>query len=839
VVGQASAAMILIVVKINTYSTRTVSSCFRSIAKLVAGCALITSAASVSAFKIDTHLWIGQQVLNELYWNGSVSVNLNGRQIWLPIPSNVYNSITTYPDSYLMGHVGPDALPDVVVGQTVVHPGQLNGWKTNDWLRHILIKASPASASQAYAFGNLGHAAADVFAHTYVNQYAGDIFSLTDGETLVEARHAALEAFISYHLPNIQDENGSPFNAAAKIRLRPELAAFIRDVQVYDSQAVAQHSISLSSKHLAAYANYRKNLDVAVNNPIWQKIDTAVVQIVGNYNGYVISAAEADSLVNFTNQLLTRVNGSGGLVDMTQAELSRLNDASLKFDRQHSAALFDLLGSTLSNHKKLKDKIAERARAFDPCTRLGQICPVPEVPSLTNPFRTVCPVPLVTPPCPSDILSLVARIDGEIQGVNAQLLDSIRRLSVESQKARTAVFRIQQALIDLAQVATTNTSPAKAMLSGWRKDLDDAMDAYLQAATQSMKNTIDPAKANDPLSFTQPWQDWFDCYHLTLVGVPSPVGTGNCGFRGKIKDLFAALEAIVTIVDDATSLATYIGPVSPAEVRQLVADLKLQAKMEITKAALNKLEDLLPPQIQDFIKVLKVKDMTDAKLNQFFTDDQTGALSKKLLKLPDASARVGAEMYRTLDGSGRYRLDPNRFAALYNAVTLAKLSLLDNAGLNQLATMAGVQFNAAGRPLFDPVVETNNNVVAHAFASIDGNHQWLTVAPPRPATFAPYFPPDYREPTVGFGGSGYRSSAGLVLWNEQNARDGLFRKLFIGPISPGIESPNEIGLPAVLGGDYPYWPCRAQPFPDDLQDRKCQFLPSLPGLFIDFLLLDD
>jgi hypothetical protein len=808
---------------------RTVSFCGGFFAKFVATCALTTSAISTFAFKIDTHLWIGQQVLNEVVKTGAISVNLDGRQVWLPVPSATRDAIAGNRSAYLMGHVGPDALPDILVGQVLVHPGVPFGWRTNDWLKHILNASGSNAEGRAYAYGTLGHAAADVFAHTYVNQYAGDAFELRDGETLVEARHAALEAFVSYHLPSIQDENNLVFNADQKMVLEPSLAAFIRDTQVYDPEVVIQHSMNPASIHLAAYATYRKNLDTAANDPVWQRIDSAIVQIVGNYNGYVITAEEANALVDFTNELLARVNGAGGVIDITQNELDRLNDASLRFDRQHSAALFDLLSLTLSNHQKLQNKILERLRALDRC----KICPVPPIPFFG------CPLPLVPAPCPSDILALILRIEGEIFGANAQLLDSIRRLATEAQKARTSVFRIQQALVDLAQITTSNTSPAKALLINWRLDLDDAMVAYLQAAKQSMKNTIDPDKAGDPFAFTQPWQEWFDCYHLTLAGVPSPVGTGDCGFKGKVKDLFAALEAIATIVDDATNLATYVGPVSPAEVRQLVGDLKQQAKTQITRAALNKLEDLLPPQIQDFIRVLKVKDMTDAQLNQFFTADQAAAQYKKLLKLPDAAARVGAEMSRTLDGGGRYRLDPNRFAALYNAVVLAKLSLLDNAGLNQLASIAGVPNNAAGRPLFDPLIATNDNVVAHAFASIDGNHQWLTEAPPRPATFAPYPRPGIPKATVGFGGLGYRSPTGLVLWNEQSARDRLFRKLFIGPMSPGIESPNEIGIPAVLGGDYPYWPCRAQPFPNDLQDRTCQFSPSPPGLFIDFLLLDE
>src|SRR6185436_14817970 len=108
--------------------------------------------------------------------------------------------------------------------------------------------------------------------------------------------------------------------------------------------------------------------------------------------------------------------------------------------------------------------------------------------------------------------------------------------------------------------------------------------------------------------------------------------------------------------------------------------------------------------------------------------------------------------------------------------------------------------------------------VVDAFASMDGNHQWMPVAPPRPnPTGAPY----RRVQLDGYPyPSGYATLAGFVPW-KQEARDALFRSLFIGPLSPGIEVPGEIGMPELLPADYPYRPCEANPFPDDEFDRRC------------------
>jgi hypothetical protein len=107
----------------------------------------------------------------------------------------------------VVGNIGPDALPDIVAGQTLVHPGLASGRKTNDWLRFLLTKSRGNALGTVFTYGYLGHAAAEVFAHTYVNQYAGDVFELAD-EQLVEQRHVALESFIARFDAPLQDGSG-------------------------------------------------------------------------------------------------------------------------------------------------------------------------------------------------------------------------------------------------------------------------------------------------------------------------------------------------------------------------------------------------------------------------------------------------------------------------------------------------------------------------------------------------------------------------------------------------------------------------------------------------------
>src|ERR1700742_4517029 len=139
--------------------------------------------SSAKAWSLKTHIWIAQEVLNDALPDEELTIL--GRNY--AVPAHVLNALRSHPDRYRMGHLGPDVFPDPIVGQVTTHPGLAGGWQTDDWLKHILRGAtSPEDISFAYGFA--GHAAGDVFAHSYVNNYSGDIFELK-GEREVERRH--------------------------------------------------------------------------------------------------------------------------------------------------------------------------------------------------------------------------------------------------------------------------------------------------------------------------------------------------------------------------------------------------------------------------------------------------------------------------------------------------------------------------------------------------------------------------------------------------------------------------------------------------------------------------
>lgn len=139
------------------------------------------------------------------------SVMINGRPY--PVDLRIVTALRNHPSFFRAGVVGPDGLPDVTYGQTVVHVGQ-----TGDWNRHVVVRAWAAQDDPAYtpvereqilafAYGYAAHAAGDMWAHTFVNGFTGgvfpgpkDIFS-DAGNASIALRHLIGEVYIGDAAP--------------------------------------------------------------------------------------------------------------------------------------------------------------------------------------------------------------------------------------------------------------------------------------------------------------------------------------------------------------------------------------------------------------------------------------------------------------------------------------------------------------------------------------------------------------------------------------------------------------------------------------------------------------
>jgi len=137
---------------------------------------------------------------------------------WLRVSEDMARALFYFPGLFRAGAVGPDLFPDLITGQTVIHPGE--GPRSGRWAAYLesevrriagLYDASPGSFDEspvlrAYYAGWLAHMAGDLFGHSWVNSYAGGVWpTVSDGITNEEKnnilRHLIVEAYVSKRIP--------------------------------------------------------------------------------------------------------------------------------------------------------------------------------------------------------------------------------------------------------------------------------------------------------------------------------------------------------------------------------------------------------------------------------------------------------------------------------------------------------------------------------------------------------------------------------------------------------------------------------------------------------------
>jgi hypothetical protein len=98
------------------------------------------------------------------------------------------------------GVLGPDAYPDIVTGQTIIHPDVAHDGGSDSWLDHVWDKSRSASPRvKVFVAGYLFHAAGDMYAHTYMNHYSGGDFA----PGCNALRHLTLEGYIGKKTPAV------------------------------------------------------------------------------------------------------------------------------------------------------------------------------------------------------------------------------------------------------------------------------------------------------------------------------------------------------------------------------------------------------------------------------------------------------------------------------------------------------------------------------------------------------------------------------------------------------------------------------------------------------------
>jgi hypothetical protein len=239
----------------------------RKFALYLGSVALLSHAGDAAAFKMGTHSAAATEVIEQLKVrideSGGVLVfEVGGRPLNVVITEpEAYRAIIDYPDFFRAGVVGPDAFPDPLTGQILMHgdestvmknvmaaigsvPERHDSWdpfesrkgpveyRSIDFATAMLeffatYAAEDEERAQIIAFiiGYVSHGVGDSFAHTWVNELAGGAWSLLEGRGLwgsvsEEVKHVAVETMIDKLVPSDLKEEPGDHGGYERIRLR-------------------------------------------------------------------------------------------------------------------------------------------------------------------------------------------------------------------------------------------------------------------------------------------------------------------------------------------------------------------------------------------------------------------------------------------------------------------------------------------------------------------------------------------------------------------------------------------------------------------------------------------
>ncbi|QEG30332.1 PLAT/LH2 domain protein [Gemmata obscuriglobus] len=199
----------------------------------VAVCILPFASQPALAWKPKTHVYLAEEAMKDANDDGLVTFyevdpttnqlrkGVDGKPVKIGdymVDPRILEALRRYPDQFRAGVLGPDAFPDILTGQQIIHPaGKLttgetgvdvnkNGPGPDPWLRHLWVAAytgkgpDATPATRAFVAGFLAHAAGDLYGHTCVNYYTGDAFNFqTEPKNAI--RHIVVEGYFDKYVP--------------------------------------------------------------------------------------------------------------------------------------------------------------------------------------------------------------------------------------------------------------------------------------------------------------------------------------------------------------------------------------------------------------------------------------------------------------------------------------------------------------------------------------------------------------------------------------------------------------------------------------------------------------
>lgn len=827
-------------------------------------------AQDATAFSLDMHLYIATKVLDDAL-TGSISVCAGealasakpGGQCArrYAIPPATLAALEANPSAYLAGALGPDVFPDFITSQVTVHPGLEHGWGTDDFLRHLQANAGEGS-DLAWVSGFLSHASSDVFAHSWVNHYAGGIFDISKhiDSNEIEVRHFVLERYIADRTPRIWSKYAATPEAPHEFVADQLMLANPVSAQFKKAGAVTGHVVAIEVLHENVQKLYEDALALSrtindIGAKKLQPLETAKVQLKLAEEGMKLAAKgleEAENALKKRDELIAAAEK----VLLDAARIIDENPGLIAGWRQQMEAAKIELDAQESGLEGLRDAVRAARKVVDEAQKvldatgdticknvpppLDRLCDInPAYTSAKNALNAAKEVLATKEKVLNEALNGIAslknlrdelgrkvaeaereiadaKIAQQTVGTQLEVHRAQRRLEVESVKTArkgveeaTRVAQQAQQLLDklnkdLAPVIDllARYNPIVLFLQHWAADIRRASIAF----SKSSQGVAEHLLAKKDGNALEPYVKWYECWSPVLGAVPSEVPQKICTAKDIYTDLHDKLtDEINKVVDSLGSLGWLIAPnvkVQQEVEKKIKKPLEKEIKTAVGRVAGEVVAFLANRELASLIELMTSKErITDARLNGIYATDDS---KTRLLEIGDVAARVRRDAGLADEND---TVSEDRFPALYNAIVLSKLALLDaetlNAIYNDLALEADPQ--AQPRKLFTAARGQPFNILLRAVSSIDGNQQWQAVGLPYPVSSGGVKGwPDKSH----FGRTGQAGAhSGFLLWGDPSAREVVFKQLFRGPLSPGMDA-----HPAIVA-NYPFPSCARHPFP--------------------------
>lgn len=738
------------------------------------------------SFGLRTHLYIAEQVFKDLR-----DCKLEFGATYVDVPEPRCGQIKENRGAFLAGAIGPDAFPDLIVGQSFLHPGTENGRQAADWLDLLLSRASTGEEI-AFAFGNMIHAAGDMFAHSYVNNYAGGAFEISGFRPKdIEARHTLLEKYIDQRLS---------YNPPVDVLTVP--TSFVVNTMVRTSYIPLNQSLSVQDLVRLFKAPHQE-----IAKLLGTKVKAGAPGAHMMMMWGMLSVAEHEQKVSPCNEVQAVKNMTGALRAYVMAE--------------HAARQSNLQKRGKEPLPELKLPMAKDVGCVAPGD--GSLAGYPDSgrPKITAEAS-------------------LAEAEAEFRTVREAAAIRIDDLAANRRQTWWKGLRYAQRrpLLEAylqyeERVSRREDARALRVFSDyWADDVKTALERYVSASLQTARDMVassDPYPAANPDRQGGPlhYQRWFDCHKPVFGGDPASAALARCERAEALKTGMSLAKA---------ARLSGIGEYNRTLIYRLLSFQKFLE--EAMTDALFGVGRVLAPSMTTLVTTLTEPKRIDRDdLDRLFRRGKNGQVKFKCVSdwidadlgllpgwqgegyRPDTPCKMDDEHNYARRSSDH--LIPEKFVPLQHAITMGKLALLDQPGLETLA-------GKLARNLQSKIITSNQarySIILDTVRSLDGSYQWNGASMPyplqngysrRPSRYQRAGYPLESEPKLHIRfDHEIERRPGFPYYRTTELRREVFSKLFPEPFEGEILKAEQFDY-----RHYPFRPCEGDPFRPNGEERQ-------------------